>query len=135
MTRTTLVTGIVLTLMGAGFYLGLMAVAADKVSFTAAIPAIPGILLMILAGLAAARPSWRKHVMHVVMLLGLLLVLGGLGMGLPKLGAVFAGTAERPLAVIEQLLMAVVCLPMMVVGIKSFIDARRARASASSSAE
>ena len=128
MVRTTVITGIVLILLGLGFYFGLMAVSAEKISPTALAPAAPGVLLVALGGLASARPSWRMHVMHLALLLGLLIVLGGLGMGLPKLPALLTGgEVERPIAAIEQLLMGLVGLVFVALGVKSFIDARRAR--------
>ena len=63
---------------------------------------------------------------HVAVLVGLLGTLGGLGMGLPKLGALIAGTAERPLPAGMKIAMGVVCLVFLELCVKSFIDARRA---------
>jgi hypothetical protein len=74
-------------------------------------------------------PKIRMHLMHVAALMGLVGTLGGLGMGVPKVGALIAGTAERPVAAGMQIVMGVVCLAFLVLCVKSFIDARRARKS------
>jgi hypothetical protein len=62
--------------------------------------------------------------MHVAALVGLLGTLGGLGMGLPKISGLIAGTLERPTAVIMQIAMGVVCLVFLALCVKSFVDAR-----------
>ncbi|WP_428388571.1 hypothetical protein [Mucisphaera sp.] len=95
-------------------------------SITALIPAFIGAPIL-LAGLAGMNEPWRKHAMHAAMLFALLGTLGGLGMGLPKLPDLLAGDAERPKAIIVQLSMGVPCLLLMIVGIRSFIAARKAR--------
>jgi hypothetical protein len=48
-------------------------------------------------------------------------------MGLPKLGALIAGTLERAMAPIIQISMGTVSLIFLAMCVKSFIDARRAR--------
>lgn len=123
MPRITIVTGVALIILALGFYLGLLVAHEGAVSLTALIPAIPGALLVVLGVLAEARPTWRKHLMHVAMLLGVLVVLAGLGMGLPALGRGLTAAA------IEQTLMGLIGLVFVGVGVKSFIDARRARES------
>lgn len=123
MPRITLIIGLALVILGLGFYGGLALAAGEgeAVSWTALIPAIPGVLLIGLGALAAAKPTWRKHVMHVAMLLGVLVVLAGLGMGVPAM-------LDEPgaAAAIEQVLMGLLGLVFVVLGVKSFIDARRA---------
>jgi hypothetical protein len=65
--------------------------------------------------------------MHVAAGTALVGTLGGLGMGLPKLGALLDGTAARPLATGMQIAMGIVCLVFLALCVKSFIDARRAK--------
>jgi hypothetical protein len=122
MPTLAIVFGIILNAMGfAGF------VSTGSTHFTALIPCIFGSIIFISGFLAVMKPSIRMHVMHVAALAGLVGTLGGLGMGLPKLGSVIAGTAQRPLAIGLQITMGVVCLAFLVLCVKSFIDARRAR--------
>lgn len=94
---------------------------------TALIPLAFGTPILVCGALALAKPGLRKHVMHVAAMFGLLGTLGGLGMGLPKLGAVLAGTAPRPVATALQIVMGVLSLIFLALCVKSFIDARRAR--------
>ncbi len=110
--------------MGFGAY-----VATGAQSITALIPAFFGTIIFLCGLLSVFIPKIRMHLMHIAALVGLLGTLGGLGMGLPKLEALIAGTAERPLASGMQIAMGVVCLVFLVLCVKSFIDARRARKS------
>lgn len=92
-------------------------------SITALIPAFVGALFLILA-MVARSPAARKHVMHAAVAVALLLVLGVL----PRIvGAINAGESTRP-AVLAQMAMAAILLVYVLLGVKSFIDARRARA-------
>lgn len=112
-----------------GFLLAVIGVAgyffSGSGSMTALIPAAFGIILYICGRIALVAPGLRKHVMHVAALVGLLGTLGGLGMAIPKLGLLFAGEAERPLAIYIQLGMGVASALFVVLCVKSFIDARR----------
>jgi hypothetical protein len=114
--------GVVLIALGVGFYYG-----TGQVSHTALIPAWFGIPLLLL-GVLALKDRLRKHAMHLAAVVGLFGFGGGAIMGLPKLPALLAGTAERPLAVVEQLLLAAVCLLFVALCVRSFIVARRNRA-------
>jgi hypothetical protein len=122
MPTLAIVFGLILDALGVGAYL-----ASDAKSVTALIPAFFGTPILICGLLAKFVPGIRKHVMHVAALLGLLGALGGLSMGLPKLGALMAGTLERPMAPILQISMGAVSLVFLALCVKSFIDARRAR--------
>ena len=124
MPTLAIVFGIILDAMGFGAY-----VATGAHSVTALIPTFFGTIIFLCGLLSVFIPKIRMHLMHVAALVGLLGTLGGLGMGLPKLGALIAGTAERPLASGMQIAMGVVCLVFLVLCVKSFIDARRARKS------
>jgi hypothetical protein len=95
---------------------------------TALIPAGFGVVLALL-GVLALKDSLRKHAMHLAAMVGLIGLLGAAGMGVPKLITMLSGgNVERPLAVISQVVMAAACLVFVGLCVKSFIDARRARA-------
>jgi hypothetical protein len=96
-------------------------VATDRQSATALIPAVLGVLLLAL-GWLARNDAYRKHAMHgvaVVALLGLL----GTARGLVRL---LSGVTTP--AAIAQGLTAVLAGALLVLCIKSFVDARRRRA-------
>ena len=113
----TRVVGFLLVLLGVVGYIG-----TGGASITALIPAFVGALFLILA-LVARRPAARKHVMHAAVAIALLAVLGGI----PRIiAAISAGDLMRP-AVLAQMAMAVILGVYVLLGVKSFIDARRAR--------
>ena len=114
--------GLALDIMGVASFL-----LTGATHFTALIPALFGTIIFLSGVLAHSKPGIRKHAMHVAALFGLLGTLGGLGMGLPKIGALLAGTAERPLATATQIAMGLVSLVFLALCVKSFIDARKAR--------
>jgi hypothetical protein len=96
--------------------------ATGRASITALIPAFVGAVFLILA-IAARSESSRKHVMHAAVALALLGALGGLGRIIP---AISAGTLGRP-AVLAQIAMTVILLVYVALGVRSFIEARKAR--------
>lgn len=120
MARLTITIGLLLTLLGVGFYAGLALVEGEAPSVTSLIPAFAGIPILLL-GLVALRESARMHAMHAVAilaLLGLLLPLGRLGMQLAR-GAEVAGTTLTSL-----LLMAGLSGILLVACVRSFVQAR-----------
>ena len=113
-----LVTGALLVLTGIGGY-------AAFQSPTALIPVVFGVLLAA-CGLVARKEHLRRHAMHAaaaVALLGFLPSVPGL-FGIPDL---LAGEAARPAAVVLRSVMAILCLGFLVVAVRSFVAARRAR--------
>jgi hypothetical protein len=123
MAKTTILVGLVLIVMGAGSYFG-----SGMVSMTALIPAFFGIPIALL-GAAARDESRRKHAMHGAILLALLGFLGSVP-GLLKLETLLAGTAERPMATAMQSVMAILLAVFIVLCVRSFIAARKAREAA-----
>ena len=91
---------------------------------TALIPAGFG-LVLIVCGLMALKTSLLKHAMHAAAAVGLVGLLAGAGMGLPKW---LAGDAAPSGAVRLQLWMAGVCLLFVLLCVNSFVQARRRRA-------
>jgi hypothetical protein len=111
--------GVILMILGVGGYF-----ATGMQSWTALIPALFGVVLLIL-GFVAREPSRRKHAMHAAAALG---VLGFAGAFPGVIKAVkWMGGAEpaRPAAVVSQVIMAVLMLVFVAMCVRSFIAARR----------
>lgn len=119
-TKLTFIAGGVLVVVGLIAY-----VASGAVSLTALIPSGLGVLLLIAAAIAR-NPKLRRHSMHVAMLVALIGIVAT-SMNTLRLGEVFAGTAERPWAVIASALTFVTLLVYLGFGIASFVQARRDR--------
>ena len=94
---------------------------------TALIPCIFGILFLVF-GLLARKDNLRKHVMHAAVLIALLAFLGT-ARSLSHLPELFNGTAEKPASIITQSLNAGLSLLYIILAVRSFIQARRARSS------
>lgn len=118
MVRATAVTGAVLVLLGAVGY-----IVTGATSLTALIPSLVGSLLLVCAAIGRSRPAIGEPAALVVALLG---ALGSL-MNVARIGEVFAGTAERPAAVVVSTLMLLVLVAHLVVGVRWFLAQRRAR--------
>src|SRR5262245_38359561 len=123
MPTLALFVGGLLVAVGLGTFVG-----TGAHSPTALIPVALGALIG-LAGLVAQNPRLRKHAMHVAVLVALLGVLGSIP-GVLRLPALLGGTAERPVAVVAQVITFVNCLVFVVAAVRSFIEARRSRATA-----
>ena len=117
MPAVTRAVGFLLVLLGVVSYIG-----TGGASLTALIPALIGALFLILA-LVARSPEARKHVMHAAVAIALLALIGVV----PRIvTAINAGELQRA-AVLAQLAMALILGVYVLMGVKSFIDARRAR--------
>jgi fluoride ion exporter CrcB/FEX len=128
MPSTAIASGVFLILIGiVGYAYGLMK--DGNASLTALFPALFGLLLIIFGFLAKSKENLRKHLMHGAVLVGLLGFFGTVS-SVVRLPALFAGTAERPAAVIAQFATALVCLVFVILCVKSFVDARRTRTGA-----
>lgn len=123
MSRLTTIIGALLVATGVVAYL-----VTSASSVTALIPAFVGGLILICAAIAS-RPRLHRHGIHAALVVALLGALGSL-MNVAKIGQLFAGTAERPAAIITSLILFVVCAVYVVLGIRSFVAARRTRAAA-----
>jgi hypothetical protein len=117
MPSVTRYVGFLLILLGVGTYM-----ATGRTSFTAMIPAFFGAAFLILA-LIARNPNARKHVMHAAVAIALVGALAPL----PRIiSGIRADGLSRP-AVKEQVAMTLLLAVYVGLGVKSFIDARRAR--------
>jgi hypothetical protein len=123
--RITIAFGGLLIVLGLVAYFGMQE--AGSRSVTALIPAFIGLPLLALGLVAESKPGSRKHTMHAAAAMGLLGFLGS-APGLIKAVQWMGGTVPgRPAAVRVQAIMAVVCLVFLVLCVRSFIAARRAR--------
>jgi hypothetical protein len=122
MARITVIIGVLMILLGV---LGFVLTGSEQK--TALIPSYFGILFVLLSGLASAKPQLNKHLMHVSALLALLGMAGtfrALGTFVTLVGG---GEVERQAAVIAQTIFFVLAAVYLVLCIRSFIAARRAR--------
>lgn len=119
MPKLAIVIGAALVALGLVGYFG-----SESRSGTALIPSAIGVLLAA-SGVVGLKPAMLKHAMHFAALITLLGLLGAWGRLIP---AFIEGKLPKPLAVTSQLLTGLLCFAFVVLAIKSFIDARRARA-------
>lgn len=123
MPSTTIALGAALIVLGVGSY-----VLTNAASLTALIPAAFGLVLVV-TGVIARNDRMRMHAMHAAVVVALLGFLGS-ARGLMGIGKVLDGTAVRPAAIVAQAIMALLTLAYIVVAVRSFIQARRARRAA-----
>lgn len=116
MPKVTIGVGALLVLVGLIAY-----IATAAASWTALIPAILGALILIGGLIGLKSPKIGVHLALVLAILGV----AGTFMNVMDLGALFAGEAERPAAVIASTVTFVVLIVYVVVGVRSFIRARR----------
>ncbi|MEM8931764.1 MAG: hypothetical protein AAGE94_11360 [Acidobacteriota bacterium] len=112
--------GSILILIGVLSYFG-----TGQSSITALIPAFLGIIAES-CGVLARNERFLKHAMHGAAMVGLLGVLGTLRV-VPQLPSLLDGSAERPIAVAAQGATLVLSILFVVLCVRSFIEARRAR--------
>jgi hypothetical protein len=85
-------------------------------------------VLLALCGGIAFHEKARKHAMHAAVLVAFVALLGT-ARSLRFLPDLLNGTAEKPAAVITQAVNAFLSLSFILLAVRSFIQARRARSS------
>lgn len=122
MASTTILIGVLMIVLGLAGYFG-----TGTSSFTALIPAMFGLLFVIL-GAVARNPGPRRHAMHAAAALALIGFLAT-ARSLAALPNALSGgpTLRGPGAVYSQAAFALLSAILLVLAIKSFVDARRAR--------
>jgi hypothetical protein len=116
MASTTMIFGVLLTLLGLGGYF-----LTGTSSLTALIPALFGVLLVVL-GMLARSESVRKHAMHAAAAVALVGCLGALfSLVRTPLGL------RSPVAVFSQAATVLLTGMFVALCIRSFVSARRAR--------
>jgi hypothetical protein len=121
----TIVCGLILTAIGSYGYLNATPNAEGKVSPTALIPAVIGVLILV-CGALSFKDGLRKHVMHVAAMLGVLGFLGGFAPPIRQLATGKELNLTAPSAV-AGLAMSLVCAAFVALCVRSFIAARKAR--------
>ncbi|HUF60811.1 MAG TPA: hypothetical protein VMN36_01940 [Verrucomicrobiales bacterium] len=97
-------------------------------SKTALIPAYIGVVFLLGGGISLKAAGLRKHLMHLLAALALLLGLATAAMGFPNLVRILSGTeVERPMAAWSQSTTALLLFVFLGLAIRSFAAARRAR--------
>ena len=125
-----MVIGILLTILGVLCYVFWKQLGAPKQSVTALIPAMVGLPMMVLGWLSLAQPDWRKNLMHIAVVLSLL----GFLMAFGRFAAVTLNPNRRNFGpgIQATLVMAILCAVHVVMSVRSFIAARKAREETSS---
>lgn len=123
----TVISGLILAAIGIYGYLNATPNAEGKVSPTALIPAVIGVLILI-CGILSFRDGLRKHAMHFAAMLGVLGFLGGFAPPIRQLATGKELNLQAP-AAIAGIAMSVVCAAFVALCVQSFIAARKARQS------
>lgn len=122
MVRVSTVIGLLLLVLGLVGYF-----ATGRESPTALIPAVFGVLFLVIALIGRKGGKARMHAMHggaVLALVGALGTARGLAGAIALLGG---GEVDRPAAVIAQSIAFLLFLVFLVLAVQSFIAARRAK--------
>jgi len=121
--KATMVIGMLLSILGVCCYVFWKQLGAPRPSVTALIPTFVGVPMMVLGWLSVAKPDLRKHLIHaavVISTLGLFMALGRVitvSIRHPNFGPGFQAT----------LAMGILCAVHVVMSVRSFIAARKAR--------
>lgn len=117
MVSLTLVISVALIATGVVAY-----IATGFASVTALIPAFVGVLLLVCALIARSEKA-RTPALIVALVLALLGA-GGSVMNVMDLGALFAGEADNPGAVIASTIMLVLLVVLLIAGIRWLVSSR-----------
>lgn len=118
MPSTAIGVGLSLILVGiAGYVWGML---DGKASVTALIPAFFGLVIAVLGAFAKSSENLRKHLMHAALLVALV------GFAIPayRLLSNLSGLTLSA-GVVAQAAMALICFLFLILGIQSFVNARR----------
>ena len=124
MPSTSIAFGALLILVG---IIGAISAVSNGKDFkTALIPAVVGIILLLLGLVARSKENLRKHLMHAAVIVALIGFLGAIfAPGIRN--AVTTGHVGDYTSFLAQIAMALLCLVFVILCVKSFIDARKAR--------
>jgi len=123
MAKLTMGFGVLLILLGSWGFL-----ATGSAHPTALIPSYAGVLFMIFGVLAnSENPKRRMLWMHIAVTVSLLLFLGTIPALIDEVRMLRGTIFPHPIAVEEKALMSLLCLAFVLLCVRSFIAARKAR--------
>jgi len=123
MAKLTMVFGVLLVLLGAWGFM-----ATGSAHSTALIPSWTGLVFVLFGGLANSENSKRRMLwMHIAVTVALLLFLGMVPSAVDELRMLCGTVFPHPVAVEEKAAMALLCMAFVLLCVRSFIAARRAR--------
>jgi hypothetical protein len=122
--RIAMFFGVLLTVLGIGLY---AMSDADHKSPTALIPCGFGLALVLLGQLGQASDQARKHTMHAAAVIGLVGLVAGIVLTIIDLNKRGTETPPLELAMYGKAAFGIICGVFLVLCVKSFIDARKAR--------
>jgi uncharacterized membrane protein HdeD (DUF308 family) len=114
MPRTAILFGVLLLALGLGDYYG-----ATDATWTIAIPAVVGLLILLLGLAALVKRSWRRRAMHAAVVVGLV----GLAVTVHALYDLVKLVLQNP-PLLPESTMAVLCGLFVILSLKSFLMAR-----------
>ena len=125
MSKVTMVIGVILSILGVFCFVFWRQLGAQHQSVTAMIPTFIGAPMLILGWFSLARPEKRKDFMHIAVVLSLI----GFLMSFGRFVSVELNPEKRNFrgGIQAILLMAVLCGLHVVLSVRSFIAARKAR--------
>jgi len=127
MTLPTLVCGTILIALGISGYLLGEPNDQGKQPVTALIPAVIGAVLVVCALVVMAKPGLRKHVMHFAAMVGLFGIVGGF-MPLYRQLVVKGNPFDPSYTPVRNgFVLSAVCVVFLILCVRSFIAARKAR--------
>ena len=121
----TMITALLLIVIGVVSYANGTPGDDGKVSPTALIPAFVGAIIGV-CGVLALNDRFRKHAMHLAAMFGLLGAVGGFMPLIRQYSKTGSFDPLKPSAIAGEL-MILVCMVFLVLCVKSFIAARKAR--------
>ena len=126
-TKNTILLGLLLTILGTGTY-ALVGFLPER--WTALVPAFFGVGFLGMGLVAQRRPAWRRPVVMGATALALVAFVGTAPGLVQALSVLVGAEVARPVAAMEQGIMAALCLGYIGRAAVCYADARRLRASA-----
>ena len=122
--KNILLLGALLTILGVGTF---AMIRFDPAKWTALLPALFGVLFLLLGGVAQKQPAWHPYLLYAAIGLALFAFFGT-AEGLIETAALLVGEdVKRPAAAVEEAITAVLCAGFLGAALKGLYDTRRAK--------